>query len=268
MSPQELLKDLISVPGLRNVLFFEKNEEPIINDIHEDFSLSTFQKGQVLSGLNQVINQFDEDYFRLELRGEYGRFIIRSIGADMSIACVTDENLNVPLLELALEQYSKSAEENQHEVVSVFKDEESTKSYANKIPSAIASYSSIKSLNPFSSTEEVKPVLQKKVEAVSDNFKTNGAGFRSYQDLSDSFCELSSVAIKFLGKSVVANYWKQTQPEILRNVFEISLDGTVKAIKNKENLSTDEMKAGANWIAAFIHRCEKIIIDTPLQKRS
>ncbi len=67
---------------------------------------------------------------------------------------------------------------------------------------------------------------------------------------------------------MVANYWKQTQPEILKNVFEISLDGTVKAIKNKENLSTDEMKAGANWIAAFIRRCEKIIIDTPLQKRS
>lgn len=268
MSPKELFKDLISVPGLRNVLLFKKNEEPIINDVHEDFSLSTFQKGQVLRGLNRVIEQFEEESFRLELRGEYGRFIIRSIGAEMSIACVTDENLNVPLLELALEQYSKTAEEKQDEIISVFRDEEVIRSYSSKIPSAIASYSSVKSIRSFSSIREVEPAPPKKVEKINDNFKTNGAAFKSYQDLSDSFCQVTSVAVKFLGKSVVANYWKQTQPEILKNVFAISLDGTVKAIKNKDNLSTDELKAGANWMTAFIHRCEKIIIDTPLPKRS
>jgi predicted regulator of Ras-like GTPase activity (Roadblock/LC7/MglB family) len=130
MIQQELFTDLISVPGLRNVLLFNKNEEPIMKDIHEDFSLSTIQKKQVLIGLNQFINQIDEDSYRLELRGEYGRFIIRSIGTDMSIACVTDENLNVPLLELALEQYSKTAKKNQDETVSILKDEEFTKTYA------------------------------------------------------------------------------------------------------------------------------------------
>lgn len=269
MSPQELFKDLITVPGLRNVLLFKKNGQPVINDVHEDFSLSDHQKEQVLRGLKQVIDQLDEDSFRLELRGEYGRFIIRSIGADMSIACVTGENLNVPLLEIALEQCQRFAEENQDEIIAVFRDEETTGSHAKNIPSAIASYSSVRSLRSYASIkEELEPTVTGTMETVGDDFKTHGAGFSSYQDLSDSLCEVSKVAVKFLGKSVVANYLRQTQPEILKNIFEISLDGTIKATRNKENLSTDELMAGANWMASFIRRCEKIIIDTPLPRLS
>jgi hypothetical protein len=270
MTSQELFKDLISVPGLRNVILFKKCEEPILNDVLEDYALSTFNRVQVLDGINRVIDRFDEDSLRLELRGEHGRFIIRSIGAEMYLACVTGENLNVPLLELALEQLNKFAADNPAEIISVFKTEEAVNSYANNIPSSIASYSSVKSFQTVNLIEEQnspRPKEIKSVGSINNGLQPNTVKFKSYQDLSESFCEVTSVAVKFLGKSVVANYWKQTQPEILKGAFEISLDGTVKPIKNKENISTDEMMAGANWMAAFINRCEKIIIDTPLEKR-
>jgi hypothetical protein len=267
MNPNNLFKDLISVPGLRNVLLFKKYEEPIMKDIHEDFSLPAFQKNQVLAGLKKTIDQIDDDSFRVELRGEYGRFILCSISADTSIAFVTNENLNVPLLELALKQYKDFAEQNQDEIIFGFRDEEVTDSYSSKIPAAIASYSSTKALISFESIEQIlEPTPKKEVETVSNDFEINCEGFKSYQDLSDNFSEVSSIAFQFLGKSVVANYWKQTQPEILKNYFEILVNGAVNATANNEIPGPDELLAGTQWIEAFIRRCEKIITDAPFQK--
>jgi hypothetical protein len=264
MSPNKLFKDLISVPGLRNVLLFKKNENPIIKDIHEDFSLPESEKDQVLGGLKNAIDKIDEDSFRVELRGEYGRFIICSLSMDMSIALVTNENLNVPLLEMALKQYKNSVEQNQDEVIAEFKDETDIKSYSSKIPSTIASYSSVKSLKSFDSIKEILDLEpQEKDGYLTNDFETNCADCKSYQDLSESFREVSSIAFKVLGKSVVANYWKQTQPDVLKNAFEILLDGTVKAINSSEIPSSEELVAGTNWIKAFIQRCKKFITDAP-----
>jgi hypothetical protein len=276
MSSNKLFTDLISVPGLRNVLLFKKGEEPIMKDVHQDFSLPAFEKSQVLGGLKRTIDQINEDSFRVELRGEYGRFIICSLSTDTSIAFVTNENLNVPLLELALKHYKNFAEQNQDEIVSGFRDEEITEPYSSKIPPAIASYSSTKALISFDSIsgvlepikkEEIENLKNDLIETDSNNFEINCAGFNSYQDLSDNFGEVSSVAFKFLGKSVVANYWKQTQPEILKNHFEIFVNGSVKATTDKETPGTDELLAGTIWIEAFIKRCEKIITDVPFKNQ-
>jgi predicted regulator of Ras-like GTPase activity (Roadblock/LC7/MglB family) len=275
MTPNNLFKDLISVPGLRNVLLFKKDEQPIMKDIHEEFSLPDFQKSQVLAGLKMAVDQIEEDSFRVELRGEYGRFIICSISTDTSIAFVTNENLNVPLLEIALKQYKDFAEQNQDEIIFGFRDEEIPDSHSSKIPAAIASYSSTKALISFESVAEIMEPNPKKevesagsesVETVGNDFETDCPDFKSYQELSDNFGEISSIAFKFLGKSVVANYWKQTQPEILRHHFEIFVNGTVKATKSTEVPGPDELLAGTNWIEAFICRCEKIITDIPFQE--
>jgi hypothetical protein len=83
--------------------------------------------------------------------------------------------------------------------------------------------------------------------------------------LSGELCQISAQAVKFLGRSVVANYWKQTQPENFRSLYEVSMDGNVRALKPETPVSADEYKAAGKWAQKFVERCSFIVTDITVE---
>lgn len=361
MSLENLFIDLISVPGLRMVICFERNEQPVVHHIgaenNQEAQLSKAAQERILRGVSPVVRQLRGASARVELRGEHGRFIIRSLGSGSSLVCVTNNFLNLPLLELALDAYAKAAEEDADAVLQTFRRGEVAQLF-EEIPhkSSVKSFSSIKMLQekvrqmesaqkpeeqpanvisfavsappaasflppfkpltpetpaPFqpaaapptfqapmpvavaapppvpvvvsSPTPPPAPVHQPTPLPVAPLVSYTpphapvmiappAAPISAASPLIDNctalalaLSEVSAQSVKFLGRSVVANYWKQTQPEGLHGLYEISMDGNIRALKPEEGVSREQFDTARAWAKKFLERCSFIVTDISVE---
>jgi hypothetical protein len=77
--------------------------------------------------------------------------------------------------------------------------------------------------------------------------------------------QISEGAVAFLGKSVVANYWRKTQPEDWRTKITVTLDGRLAAQQPDTYLAWADWLAICGWVRQFSDRCAMIVVDLPLE---
>lgn len=101
---------------------------------------------------------------------------------------------------------------------------------------------------------------EKLLEIERDIFNILGIKFDGFAYVS-LLNRLSGIAKKYLGNKIVANYWKESQPqEFDLDKFEVNHSGEIifKGSKNT-NLTREQQQKMQLWIENFISRCNVII---------
>lgn len=73
-------------------------------------------------------------------------------------------------------------------------------------------------------------------------------------------CEVTRAAERVLGKSVVTNYWRETQPAGLQ-VFKAERGGVSHSGDGAARLGEAELSELRRWVAEFMQRSERIVIN-------
>jgi CheY-like chemotaxis protein len=90
----------------------------------------------------------------------------------------------------------------------------------------------------------------------------SAAGVRRVErgDAREWLGQVSHAAGRFLGKSVIANYWRDAQPQGLSR-FRVQRGGEFEIDEAREELSGGELLELQVWVDKFLQRGERIVID-------
>lgn len=90
----------------------------------------------------------------------------------------------------------------------------------------------------------------------------SAAGVRRVErrDAREWLGQVSRAAGCFLGKSVIANYWRDAQPQGLSR-FRVQRGGEFEVDEEREELSGSELLELQVWVDKFLQRGERIVID-------
>ncbi len=122
---------------------------------------------------------------------------------------------------------------------------------------------------------EVSPKVSPEVipEAVHTENPEQGAPEPSVmltlEELLTALNQISDVTVRYLGPTVVSNYWKATRPSLdwlaafqVERSAQITLCETLSS-QNGTALSPEQQQWAKQWVQAFIGRCSKVIRDFP-----
>jgi hypothetical protein len=99
---EDLMQDLVNVPGVRGAFVFTKSENP--RSFWSDAETGGKSSDHFLRRLSQMIKRIGDADDRIELRFVEGRFFIHPLSADKTLACLTEKKVNLPLLALTLDE--------------------------------------------------------------------------------------------------------------------------------------------------------------------
>lgn len=108
MSLENLFEDLIAVPGVHGAIFFQPKESP--KRYWQEETEWQPPGDKFMRGAGQMIRRLCSSHDRVELRYQRGRFIIKSLGEGIAVGCFTDRDLNLPLLNLTLDELVQMAQ--------------------------------------------------------------------------------------------------------------------------------------------------------------
>jgi predicted regulator of Ras-like GTPase activity (Roadblock/LC7/MglB family) len=99
---EDLMQELVNVPGVRGAFVFTKNENPC--SFWSEAEAGGKSSDHFLRRLSQMIKRIGDANDRIELRFAEGRFFIHTLSADKTLACLTEKKVNLPLLALTLDE--------------------------------------------------------------------------------------------------------------------------------------------------------------------
>ncbi len=89
------------------------------------------------------------------------------------------------------------------------------------------------------------------------------------EELLSALNQISDLTVRYLGPTVVSNYWKATCPSLdwlaafqVERSAQITLSKTLSSQTGKA-LSPEQQQRAKQWVHAFIGRCSKVIRDFP-----
>ena len=91
----------------------------------------------------------------------------------------------------------------------------------------------------------------------------------SLKDILDAQNYLSKTTTRYLGATIVSNYWKSSRPAIeWLNHFEVDRSGQIAwsgsmPSRSPQTLNSEQHQWLREWVAAFIHQCSRVIRDFP-----
>ncbi|MGQ9867105.1 MAG: hypothetical protein ACUVSQ_12650, partial [Pseudanabaenaceae cyanobacterium] len=75
-----------------------------------------------------------------------------------------------------------------------------------------------------------------------------------------SMNELSTYGTQYLGKMVVANYWRSSRPDIpLLQKFEVDRQGHITHPEGNAPCPEAEWQALRTWVKGYVERCSQVI---------
>jgi len=88
---------------------------------------------------------------------------------------------------------------------------------------------------------------------------SRGAG--THGALAATLTRISATAAQHLGRSVIANYWRQCQREEAVEIFEARQDGSIRALSFDAPASASTVAVASAWARSFVARCALIVVD-------
>jgi len=128
-------------------------------------------------------------------------------------------------------------------------------------------------------TEEERRALVQQVERYLEVRQTEippletglGAAYRqgvAVRQVVEGLNQLSQTAALYLGKLIVANYWRSSREELTLlgqtlNLFTVEFGKEITFKENREYLSIEESQAVQHWVSAFMERAQTVVQDLP-----
>jgi len=274
------ISDLLAVPGLRGLLLLDAASAPRMYRLDHDMSREAIDS--LARGISQVVGRLGESASRIELRYAQGRFYIQPLQSGMVVALLTDPRPNVPLLSLSLEALVSAAATERDAVLETFRAGELLRlramaSGTSARPDASVTTNAGRTSMRASGTPAAVP--GDAAEARGSDFDVSSSrpperrslgvppssgitpAPSTHGDLAALLTRISAAAARYLGRSVIANYWRQCQRGRAAELFEARQDGSVGAIEPSASIDGAARAAARDWARTFVDRCTLIVVD-------
>jgi len=290
--------DLLAVPGLRGLLLLDAASAPRMYRL--DHEMSSESIDSLARGISQVVGRLGGSATRIELRYAEGRFYIQPLQSGMVVALLTDARPNLPLLSLSLEALVTAASTEREAVLETFRAGEllRLKAMANgttakpEDPTATAGPRGIARSNaepvrasngpgstsavfdkgesssgsPFDVASHRPPALASlsyppPAPSVAPPSITGADSLATHGELAALLTRVSAAAARYLGRSVIANYWRQCQRGATADLFEARQDGSIVAFDARATADGPIQAAAGDWARTFVDRCTLIVVD-------
>ena len=272
--------DLLAVPGLRGLLLLDAASAPRMYRLDHDMSGDAIDS--LARGISQVVGRLGESAARIELRYAQGRFYIQSLQSGMVVALLTDARPNVPLLSLSLEALVSAAATERDAVLETFRAGELLRLRAMagrsslradaatatrgeraslratgmaQAPAAATSTSQAPAIDSSFDMSSFRPPV------LASPLASRSAVFSTHADLASLLTNISAAAARYLGRSVIANYWRQCQRGAAAELFETRQDGSVSSLEPSARADVAARAAAREWARTFVDRCTLIVVD-------
>ncbi|MEB3213279.1 MAG: hypothetical protein VKL39_18155, partial [Leptolyngbyaceae bacterium] len=156
-----------------------------------------------------------------------------------------------------------------------FKEEPEIATAASSVYEEAVSSHSTHSPSPAKETSELTTPIEKNghtintVDTADTADTAEAAQSLSLKDVLSALNQFSRIAARYLGATIVSNYWKSSRPAIeWLSAFEIDRKGQItftKSLPNGENqvLTPDQHEWLSEWLTEFIQRCSSVIRNFP-----
>jgi len=250
---QQVIQNFLNLPGIVGLGLMDGHSRPYFCGI--DKSLNFQQKEALTQGIQQVISTTPASFEAFDFRFSQRDARIYKLENGVILLVVTDEDLDTPTYQTAVAQLKQTLETDPHSAVSTFRLLAGSTTLT-KVPSD-ADVSSDPAATSALPSKDPPPPAQ------------TGTPARQWPEVIAALDALSDATAQYLGKIVVANTWRSTQPssETLQALqldrsghFNWSTDATTK---ESGLVSSEEQEALHIWVDKFTQRCAMIIRDYP-----
>jgi len=282
---ENAIGDLLAVPGLRGLMLLDATSTPKMYRLDHEVGAETVDA--VARGISQVVRKLRLASEKIELRYEKGRFYIRPLQGGLVIAIFTDPRPNIPLLSLALDTLVQAAATDRDKVLETFKASEllrgrvegsnrpprsqngAPRLLSDDVASAARAPTSGETFESGFAIASMPPVADEAPNARSSvrvgvekrSHVPDGTDLTTHDALAAALTGISAGAARYLGRSVIANYWRQCQRPAAKELFETRQDGSIRAFA-AATASDDAARAAASeWARTFVERCALIVMD-------
>jgi predicted regulator of Ras-like GTPase activity (Roadblock/LC7/MglB family) len=287
----EAIHDLMVVPGVRGAFLALPDGRHRIYRL--DLDLSAERVGALVRSLLQVLKRLGTEVSRVDLRYEQGRFAICSLAGGAVLAVVVDARPNLPLLQLSLDTLLAVGSEDRDEVLQTFQASDLLGARSREVSSAgmtpattatppsASAPGAVEDGDPARSAPRwsERPGAASVAPTTSSSWPTGaparpgsgspdelaGRGLATHGELAAALTRIAAGAARYLGRSVIANYWRQSRGSDDLVELVVVADGSIEAVA-PDGLVTATLRARAQrWARAFVARCALIVADLPAE---
>ncbi|MFN0122840.1 MAG: hypothetical protein ACKV2V_20265 [Blastocatellia bacterium] len=247
MNLEQMFGDLTSVPGVSGAMYFQQRETPQL--YWPEDSTCPPPGDRFLRGASQIIRRLCDAHNRIELRYQQGRFFVQSLGGGTAIACFAGRELNLPLLNLTMDDFVREFASQADVGVGAS---------ISGMGSGMGSGTAAQAGRQGHGVAGAQPDAGVVEETFAEPLVTHAS-------IAAGLSDISMIATGYLGRGRVISCWTQTEPDELLSSFHISSDGMIESVNDLAPSDPEVIAAASTWARAFIRVSRLAQVDLPLQ---
>ncbi len=89
--------------------------------------------------------------------------------------------------------------------------------------------------------------------------------FNTLDKIAAGLSEISLMAAGYLGRSSVVNNWRQTRPDVWRDLFSVSKEATIQVSEPELAAKPQDFQLASQWAREFLSLSLLVAVDLPTQ---
>lgn len=242
------MQDFLNVTGIVGVALINRRIRPCFVKLDE--RLDSSQQLALSQGLMQVVGDTSEEFDTFEFYFAEERVWLHKLTNGVILLVLVDPRLEVATYQQHLARLQAEFAQDMYQVLSAFKQRAGIVSSSNRtltrtlgtVPKPVGPPpppAPPKPAQPYSKPTRALP--QRSAVVASMN-------------------ELSTYGTQYLGKMVVANYWRGSRPNVpVLQKFEIDRQGNIAHPEGNAPCPEVELQALQDWAKDYVERCSQVI---------
>lgn len=239
------MQDFLNVTGIAGVALINRRIRPCF--VKLDDRLDSNQQIALSQGLLQVVGDTSEEFDTFEFWFAEERVLLYKLPNGLILLVLADHRLDVAMYEQHLAQLQAEFAQDLYQALSAFKQIGGTvNSNSRTLTRTLGSVP-----KPAPPPAPPKPAQQysKPARAVPQRSAVVAA-----------MNELSAYGTQYLGKMVVANYWRNSRPDLsVLQKFAIDRQGNISHPEGNAACPEEEVRAVQTWAKNYVERCSQVI---------
>lgn len=262
---REVIQDFLNLAGVIGVALINRRMRPYFYGL--DTNLNTHQQQALGQGILQVAENVSDGFKSFEFYYVGNTVFIYKLTHGLVLLVLTDKNLDIKQYRNTISNIKRLIESDTYNAVATLK-----LIMGNNTQPSLSSWNSQGSKQRLAKKEEdittiqstikppqiSQPSLDTHIKPVS--VKSTSAEYK-LDELLVAMNKLSSFTTQYLGKVVVANYWKASRPDtVWLSEFAIDRNAQISHPQQKAIACSHEQHHQLQeWAESYIKRCKQVV---------
>ncbi len=239
---REVVQDFLNVTGIVGVALLNRRIRPCFVQLDE--RLDGNQQLALSQGLMQVVGDTSEEFHTFEFYFAEAWVWLHKFPNGVILLVLAEPRLEQATYQKHLACLQAAFIQDMYQVLSAFKQQAGAVTSGNR--------TLIRTLG----TVPKPPAPPKSVE----QYRKPTQALPPRSAIVAAMNELSTYGTQYLGKMVVANYWRSSRPNVpVLQKFEIDRQGRISHGEGDTPCPEDELQALRDWAKGYVERCSQVI---------